>query len=404
MNITPPALVLGTDCLTGLQATRILWRKKIPVIGVADDVNRAYCRSRSVKKTISTRSLCNDPVPVLQAIAEEYNARPVLIVCTDEFVWWLNDHREQIEMVADFILPASDTLLLLSDKALFYRYVIENNLPLTPTRFIHSPEDLEQASKDLPFPVAIKPPRRSVKWMELSRGLKAVKADSPEKLIEAGTPLLAAGDLIVQGWVSGPAANTRELSVCFDRHGNPLAHIFLRKIRQWPPHVGVSSLAEEVPAEEVVVTGLELLKKLGFAGAGQIEFKRDDRDGQLYIIEMNAGRVALNFALSEACGMEMIYTCYCAAAGLPLPETRAVTRPGGKWICWKWDLLSAFAHWRQRELSFGEWLRSLRGHKWSADLQFDDPGPLHIDLAQKTAHHVLRAIRKLSQGRRSNEP
>jgi D-aspartate ligase len=143
----PPVVLLGTDCMTGLQASRILWRKGVPVIGVADDVKRAYCRTRSAKRTIATATIWDDPIPLLKQLAAQYNARPVLMPCTDEFVWWLNARREEIGEVADFLLPPHDVLEPLSDKAQFYRYAIEHNLPLPETRIITQREELEQATR-----------------------------------------------------------------------------------------------------------------------------------------------------------------------------------------------------------------------------------------------------------------
>ncbi len=81
MNNKPPVVLLGTDCMTGLQASRILWRKGVPVIGVADDVKRAYCRTRSVKRTIATTVIWDDPIPLLREISTQHNARPVILPC-----------------------------------------------------------------------------------------------------------------------------------------------------------------------------------------------------------------------------------------------------------------------------------------------------------------------------------
>lgn len=391
----PPVVLLGTHCLTGLQASRILWRKGVPVIGVSDKVKRAYCRTRSVKRTIATPEIWDNPIPPLQEIAAQYEARPVLIPCTDEFVWWLNERRKAIGEVADFLLPPHDVLELLSDKARFYRYATEHNLPLPETRIVATLKELELASREMSFPTVLKPPRKSPEWMEVSNNLKVLKVETAEELLQIGKVLLETSHLILQDWVRGPETNSRELCVCFDKQSRPLASLFLKKIRQWPPAVGVSSLAVEVPPDETVSTGLDMLQNLGYAGAGQLEFKKDEESGKLYIIEMNAGRVALNFPLCEACGMEMTYTCYCAAAGLPLPEARTITRPGSKWICWKTDLASVYALRRRGDLTVRDWLRSVRGHKWSADIQLDDLFPLSLDLIQKSATLLGRTIRKI---------
>ena len=334
MKMNPPIVLLGTDCLTGLQTSRILWRKGVPVIGIAADRRSPYCRTRSALQTVPTAEIINNPRPLLLGLQEKYGARPVVLACTDEFVWWLDDHCDAIRDCADFLLPSSDTLQLLADKARFYRYAMEHHLPLSETRFVTHAEDLKQAACEMSFPLILKPPRRTSEWMDATGGFKVLKVDDAETLIESGTPLLAVVDeLILQAWVPGPDINTRELSICLNNQSSLLAGIALRKIRQWPPDVGTGSLSVEMQEDDVMNIGLELLQKLNYIGVGQLEFKKNEVDSKMYLIEMNAGRVALNFPLCEACGVEMMYTYYCAAAGLPLPETRTVTRPGSKWIC-----------------------------------------------------------------------
>lgn len=378
----PPVVLLGTDCMTGLQISRILWRKEIPVIGIADNPKSAYCRTRSAKRTMATSAIRENPLPMLKEIAAQYHARPVLMTCTDDFVWWLNNHREAVGEVADFLIPPRDVLALLTDKARFYRYAMEEHLPLSATRMVSTQEELARAASEMPFPLILKPPRRSTEWMKLSHGLKVLKVESPEELLRIGPALQALDELILQAWVPGPDENMHELFVCFDRQGELLAHLASKKVRQWPLDIGVGALAQETCADGLVEPVLAILKKLRYVGLGHMELKKHAEDGTFYLIEMNT-RAALNFPLCEACGIEMIYTHYCSAAGLPLPETRTATRPGSKWICWKTDLASAYFHWKRGDLSVREWWASIQGHKWSADIQLDDPVPLLADLFGK---------------------
>lgn len=383
-NVHPPLVLFGSDCLTGLQTARILWRKKVPVLGVANDPGSAYCRTRAVIRTVPASEIQDDAQPLLKMLHAQYGVRPVALACTDEFVWWMNDHREAIGEYADFLLPPSSALRLLADKASFYRHAMAHGLPVPETRFVTHTKELEAAGREMTFPLVLKPARRSPEWMEASGGFKVRRVENAAELRHTGPALCAAaGELILQTWVRGPDANMHSLYVWLDRQSHPLiASIVAKKIRQWPPDVGVGSLAVETQVDEVVRTGLGILQELGYAGPGSLQFKQDEVSGKFYVIEMNT-RTPLNFPLCEACGVEATYTGYCAAAGLPLPANRTVTRPGSKWICWKTDLPSAYAHWKRGDLTVREWMASLRGPKWSADLQFDDLMPLLADLGAK---------------------
>ncbi|UCH14832.1 MAG: hypothetical protein JSV22_02430 [Bacteroidales bacterium] len=384
MNKNIPALLLGCDNLIGFQMARLLWKSGVPVIGVAEDPRSHHCRTRSVKRIVPANVLTTDPVKLLEEIGREYGERPVVIPCRDEYVWWLSDYQEALKEKAYFLLAPSDVLMLLSDKIQFYSYAIEHNLPIPDTRFVTTSSELEMAVKEIKFPIIVKPPRHTVEWMEATDGLKVFKVNDAESLRRIVSKFLqVAGVLILQTWVEGPDANNHSLFCCLDRQSNPLTPcIIAKKIRQWPPDTGVGSLSVEIRIDEVVNTGLEILQKVGYIGPCSIQFKQHAVTKKFYIIEVNT-RPPLNFQIFESCGVEMTNTYFCSAAGLPLPENRTITRPGGKWISWNKDLASAYVHWKRGDLSLKEWLSSLRGHKWCADIHLDDLMPFLTFVSRK---------------------
>jgi predicted ATP-grasp superfamily ATP-dependent carboligase len=384
MNKNIPALLLGIDNLIGFQISRILRKLNVPVIGTAEDLNSHHCRTRSIVRIVPVSYLTKEPGKLLNEIFTEYGKRPVVIPCRDEDVWWLSENQELVKKYADVLLPPSKVHMLLSDKIQFYSYAIEHKLPIPDTHFINTSDELEQVIKELTFPIVLKPPRHTIKWIEATKGFKVFKVENAETLRHlVNTYLHVAGKLIVQTWVEGPDSNMHSFYSCLDRQSKPLTTcIIAKKIRQWPPDIGEGSLAMEVRIDEVAKIGLELLQKVGYAGPSSVQFKQDAVTKKFYIIEINT-RPALNFQLFESCGVEMIHTYYCAIAGLPLPENRTITRPGSKWISWHKDLASAYAHWRRGDLSIREWITSLRGHKWTADIYLDDLMPFLIFIGRK---------------------
>ena len=362
----------------------------VKVFGVADNVRSPYCRTRAVDVVVTKQAFSENP-----GMFSKPGVRPVLFACTDETVWWLNDERERIGLHADFLLAPRDTLRLLADKDLFYRYAMAHNLPLPETRFVRSQDEIKAVLPDLRFPLLIKPPRRSKEWLKATGGFKVLKVDGPDKLMEIAADLLAVtGELILQRWIAGSDKHMHSLFICMGRDGEPLARIVAKKLRQWPPDVGVGCLALQVDQPEVEEIGISVLRQAGFCGIGSLQFKVEEGTGRPFIIEMNTGRTVLNMQLCEVSGMEMIYTYCCAAAGLPLPENRTVKYPGCKWICWKTDLASAYVHWRRGDLGIGEWLGTLRGKKWTADVFWRDPLPMFLDLFGKIGKSRTRTSKK----------
>ncbi len=387
----PPVLLLGSDCLTGLQIARILWREGVPVVGVADRAGSPYRRTRAVRRTVEAVEL-DEPETLLRGIEAEHGGRPVIMPCTDEHAAWLATHQARLREHADFLVPEARILERLSDKANFYRWVAERGQPRLPeTRVVERPEEIERAAREMRFPLVVKPPHKTAAWLAASADAKACRVDGPEALLALAPGLQrACGALVLQTWVPGDDAWSRELSFCVDARGELVASVVLKKLRLWTADTGTGSLAVQVEDDEVREVAVELLRELDYVGPGQIEFKRDAQDGGLCVIEVNPGRAALNFPLAEASGVALTLSWYCAVAGLPLPAERRVTRPGARWICWKRDLPAAFLAWRAGRLGVREWRRSIRGPRWSADLRLDDPMPQLAELAQRLAGALRR--------------
>ena len=168
----------------------------------------------------------------------------------------------------------------------------------------------------------------------------------------------------------------------FDSSGDPLASFTAKKIRQWPPYTGFSSLGVECKDDFVKDQSIRLFKSVGLYGLAYMEFKRDSKTGECFIIEPNIGRPTGRSAIAEAGGVEILKTMYCDLLGLPLPTNRVQKYGQAKWIDIRHDLQSAFHYWKKGELSFMGWWRSVRGPKAYASFSWHDPIPFLYDLWQ----------------------
>jgi D-aspartate ligase len=197
--------------------------------------------------------------------------------------------------------------------------------------------------------------------------------------------------LIAQEWIEGGEDQLYSCNAYFDRESQPLVTFVSRKLRQWPPETGMSSLAEECRNDEVLETTLRLFRGANFHGLAYLEMKRDVRDGRHYIIEPNVGRATGRSAIAEAGGVDILLTMYRDLIGQPLPDTRTQRYVGAKWIYLRWDLQAAHANLRNRTLTVGQWWRSLRGPRTYADLDPRDPLPFVLDFT----HALRRSYKRL---------
>jgi D-aspartate ligase len=110
----------------------------------------------------------------------------------------------------------------------------------------------------------------------------------------------------------------------------------------------------------------------------------------MMIIEPNVGRPTGRSAIAEGGGVELVYTAYCDAAGLPLPTRRTQQYVGTTWLDLRRDVQAAVVGIRRGELTAREWWSSLRGPRTHAIWSARDPRPFVTDVANVLATVVRR--------------
>lgn len=398
MSPLPPVILLGNDCLTGLQIARILWRRGVPVFGLAGRPESAYCRSRALVRTEADTGEAGF-ASLLSRLRRDYGEEPVVLPCTDRSTFFLADNAAQLRNERRRLIPSTATLGRLGDKARLSRLARQRGWRVPETRIVHDAAELERAANELSLPLVVKPPRRTPGWLMASGGRKVYRFEDRASLMQVVPELLATtGALVVQRWIDGPPNSSREFTVLHDCDGKHVASVVMTKVRQWPEDIGTGSMAREVRDDEIVACGRALLESQSCVGLSQIEYKRDERGGPPILIEINPGRATLNQPLCEAAGVEMTWAWYCVATGRPIDaRSLEVEHPGGAWVCWKRDLRAGFAAWRSGRESLRGWLGSYRGVRWSADFQLDDPLPSLLDLARKVRSVLSRRWHRLAE-------
>jgi D-aspartate ligase len=388
------ALVVGIDCITGLQTARILARRGIPVIGLAADPHHFCCRTRAAERIVETELWGETLIQTLEDLARELTEQAVLFPCTDLAVQAISEHRQRLLPSFQMALPSEPTVELLMDKGRLAAYAQDTGLPIPATKLLRSRNDAVEASPLTPC--IVKPSLKSPEW-EAGDLTKLYWASDGDELVELYERLSGAADaLIAQEWIEGGDSDLYTCNVYFDVASQPLVTFVTRKLRQWPPGAGMSSLGEECRNDTMLKETLRLFESAGLVGLGQLEMKRDPRTGNHYIIEANVGRPTGRSATAEAGGVELLCTMYCDLLGLPLPSHREQRYTGVKWIYWRKDLQSVARSLIRRNLTVGDWVRSLRGRKVDAVFSWSDPLPFWLDI-WSTVHKTLDGGRRPSR-------
>jgi D-aspartate ligase len=391
MGSAPPAIVVGLDNITGLQTARILVERGVRVFGIAGDGSHFGARTNACERVIVSPVSGGPLIETIQQLGHELRDG-VLIPCTDGAVATLSRLRDELPQQFTLPLAPDDVVTMLMDKLRFAEYAQRVGLPFPRTVSVASHADVKAAAETMSYPCVVKPSVKTAEWLRRTKS-KGYRADSAEDLVELYDRIDTwSPEFVIQEWVDGAESGLFSCNAYFDRSGQALVTFVARKLRQWPPQVGTSASGEECRNDTVLDETLRLFGGVGFHGLAYLEMKADARTGRLMIIEPNVGRPTGRSAIAEAGGVELVYTAYCDAAGLPLPAGRTQQYGGAKWLDMRRDLQAFVVARRQGELTLRDWIASIRGQKAHAIWSRRDPMPFVTDLANSVVGKTRKAL------------
>lgn len=385
-NQTIPAIVTPLDDHMGLDIARSLHKNGIRVYGLDHD-RRAIGKYSNACKFIPAPDPGKDEKAYLEFLvrfAQQLGCKPVLFPLSDEHVLTVSRHRELLKNHYEFVMPSVETIEALCTKGGLISVAHKLGIPAPTTFFPHSSGELDQAAREIQYPVIIKPVE-SPQWhdpriaRELRHGIlegraKVVQCRSASELKESYHKLAPVNpQLIVQEVIPGEDSRLFYISFYMDRQSRPLAIFAGRKDRVIPIGFGSASFVHSFYEPELIKAGLQVFEGARYQGLGGIEFKKDPRDETYKLIEVNT-RFGMWDGLGATCGVDMAYIAYCDALRLPV-EASLKFRNGVIWLDWQRDLRAAFAYCRKGELTWHAWLESLRGEKIWAIYSLADPLP-----------------------------
>src|SRR3954466_11868452 len=172
-------------------------------------------------------------------------------------------------------LPDHQVVETLMDKISFLRHAQDRGLPIPGTVIIEDRADAERACRTLTYPAVLKPPIKSAAWQPWPSAKALPVADGQELLDLYDRVSPWSPSLIAQEWIEGGADALYSCNAYFDRAARPLVTFVARKLRQWPPHTGTSSLGEECRNDAVLEETVRLFEGVGYHGLAYLEMKQD---------------------------------------------------------------------------------------------------------------------------------
>lgn len=375
-----PAIVLGLGP-TGLGVVRSLASRGVPVIGVYQESRRTpYSYTRLCKKIAVNPSSRNDLWKSLLDLPVGSD-RPPLFLTSDVDVLEVSFHRRELRRSFRMLLPPHEELETLMDKTAFARFAAEHGLPTPKTLVVEGGRGWDRVLDECVFPSIIKPKYHTSDWGRAGFSKTFLVHSRDELTSVISTVHGVEDDFVIQEWIPGSDSNVFFHLAYHNGRGKPVASFTGRKIRQWAPLTGSTSMAEPSDNADARVQAQRLFELVRFRGLGSVEFKLDPRDGKLKIMEPTVGRSNLQSALATANGVNIAYRAYCDLVGADPGPASSPTR-NVRWVFIERDIRSSLYYIRRQELTLPELFRSYRGPRHYADFSWRDPMPAAMRFAE----------------------
>jgi predicted ATP-grasp superfamily ATP-dependent carboligase len=323
-----PVIVLGGH-VTALGVLRSLGPRGIETHLLADPGDYAGA-SRWARPLHDCPPESPDPAPLAAFLAGLRLDRALLLPCSDDWTRAVaalpSDVRERFPSP----LAPLETLEKFLDKERFAALVEEVGVPHPRTSML-----LRDASDPLAgfefetdgARLFLKPPdsQQFVRHFGVKAFSVEGEADAQARLEEIWNAGIES--MLLQEYVPGPASSHYFIDGFVAADGRTIARLARRRLRMYPRDFGNSTYHVTVPLAEVA-EALEHLDRLfsrtSFRGIFSAEFKRDERDGELKILEMNV-RPWWYVHFASTCGVDVCELAHREARGLPLEPSDAYT-------------------------------------------------------------------------------
>lgn len=372
-----PVVVMNTHH-TGLGIARNLGAQGIRVVGLTSIRESPGNNSKHLNCRLAPDSLEEQPalLACLRRLADELGCQSVLLPTRDHDIHFINRHRVALEAL--FIIPFASPEIIdrVMNKDRLFEAARRAGIDVPRGVTLTSLSDLALA-RSLRFPCVCKPlyasQWRHAKIWDAAGRQKAVKIATFAELQKFYAGITAMDPVAtVQEWIPGTEKSLQIFgSYCGADH-EVKAYFTARKRLQYPELIGTGIAVEALPLPELEQPSRRLLRELRFHGIAEIEYKVDDRDGRLNLIEVNP-RHWDQHRLGTIVSVNLSEALYREMTGQP-HRTMKQSERHGFWIAEAEfarhlaRCLLGKASWRSARVGFGGL------HTWSV-FDVDDPKP-----------------------------
>lgn len=370
------AVVLGANYYIALSVMRNLGKHGIHVAALEYSTHEAYgLKSKYCKEVIIVPHYKKETEKFIEALidfSKKQAFKPVLMPCADPYVEVIDAHSDLLRNY--YLLPGmpQGRYKEIMDKDTLESLAKKHNV-LVPKTIKIGDENLIEKVKSIGYPCLVKPTnshdfisvfRRKMFKVFDEKSLKEAIKQSKEKDLE----------VIIQEIIPGFDDHMYTFDAYLNEKSKVTHWLTCQKYRQYPINYGASVYTQQKYIKELAEIGIPFLETIGYKGVAEIEFKKHEKTGKFYLIEINVRYSNLNELLTQA-GINMPYITYRELTGNPLEEKSIDYDTGLVFRYTFEDLLAIKGYLSTNQLSISQVFKSLFKKKVHAIRSLDDIKP-----------------------------
>ncbi|WFB08015.1 ATP-grasp domain-containing protein [Streptomyces sp. LX-29] len=331
----------------GVGAIRSLGRIGIPMYAITEDRWTPAAVSRYLERAFVWPTTGTErPELLVEGLLRVGRriGRPAVLIPTDEEAAVLIAEHSA-ELADHFLLPRVDPGLprRLASKQGLYELCVEHGVPSPEAVFPGSYAEVAEFAAEATFPLVAKNRAAFERRRQPAVG-GTTRIEGPRELLALARTWGPRPGVILQEYLPREHAEDWVVHAYFDAESTPLALFTGVKVRSWPPHAGMTACAYVVDNPELAEMAAQFIKRIGFSGIVDLDWRFDRRDGRYKLLDFNP-RMGAQFRLFEnEAGIDVVRAQHLDLTGRKVPE--AEQRDGHRFMVENIDLPAMLAYRR----------------------------------------------------------
>ncbi|WP_431775464.1 ATP-grasp domain-containing protein [Streptomyces cucumeris] len=313
----------------GVGAIRSLGRLGVPMYAVTEDRWTPAALSRYLTRAFVWPTTGSEqPERLVEGLLRIGRAigRPTVLLPTDEEAAVLiAEHADVLAAGGRFLFPRADPELprRLASKQGLHELCAEHGVPTPEAAFPATFADVKAFAVSGRFPVVAKN-REAFERREKPAVGGTTRIEGPRELLALAPSWGPRPGVVLQEYLPREHAEDWIVHAYVDSRSTPLALFTGVKVRSWPPHAGMTACAYAVDNKELAQMAAQFIKRIGFSGIVDLDWRFDRRDGRYKLLDFNP-RMGAQFRLFEnRAGVDVVRAQHLDLTGREVPEAEQI--------------------------------------------------------------------------------